>query len=297
MGRDVCLLHQEHNEHPEQKLELEYRNSLEERECKNTRDDKSLSGCLHPVVISSWDTVDFHVGVGVFWGFFGYLPCAKVLWDWEGIWQPFVTGKTNPNVFCDLCKAFVPVKTIHGREEQKPSPVKLLQENVVQKFPEKRCKSTAKRQKYLSCGTTTQLCTLGSKFPFQHHSKCRDQCWRVQRVGRKLEHCNTAVLSLPPVQMLAQPQANCFSPWQEPFSSLNSRHCVYFASHPKESELQDVRYGGMILELLRKAKALISLSFHLLPCSWWLFLPAKRLLRLCWEDDSSGLLVSDVSVL
>lgn len=53
MGRDVCLLHQEHNEHPEQKLELEYRNSLEERECKNTQDDKPLSGCLHPVVISS----------------------------------------------------------------------------------------------------------------------------------------------------------------------------------------------------------------------------------------------------
>lgn len=43
MGRDVWLLHQEHNENPGQKLELEYRNSLGERECKNIQDDKSLS--------------------------------------------------------------------------------------------------------------------------------------------------------------------------------------------------------------------------------------------------------------
>lgn len=73
--------------------------------------------------------------------------------------------------------------------------------------------------------------------------------------------------------------------------------CLFCISPRRESKLQDVRYGRMILKLLRKAKELISLSLHLLPCSWWLFLPEERLLRPCWENESSGLLVSDGSVL
>lgn len=88
MGRDVWLLHQEHNENPEQKLELEYRNSLEEKQegRGNVGIHKMINPCLcvciHMYPVSSWDTVDFQVSVGFFGFFFSYFPCAKVLWDW-----------------------------------------------------------------------------------------------------------------------------------------------------------------------------------------------------------------------
>lgn len=54
MGRNVWLLHQEHNENPEQKLELEYRNSLEEKQegKGNVGIHKMINPCLclHPHV-------------------------------------------------------------------------------------------------------------------------------------------------------------------------------------------------------------------------------------------------------
>lgn len=39
------------------------------------------------------------------WGFFPIFPLdAKMLWDWEGMCQPFMTEKTNLNMFCNPCK-------------------------------------------------------------------------------------------------------------------------------------------------------------------------------------------------
>lgn len=157
--------------------------------------------------------------------------------------------------------------------------------------------STAKQQRYLSrlwLWHNNPPLHFGKQISLPPAQQVQGSVLESPESWQKIGAYNPAEHSFPHVQMPWTATSKLFPPLACTFLiTKNWVPCLFCISPCRESKLQDVRYGRMILRLLRKAKELISLSLHLLPCSWWLFLPGKRLLRPCWENDSSGLLVSD----